>query len=153
LLAGAIAGMLALSASQLYLTWLVKLWADELLARPESSDVARLTLLAVLATLAIVSALFASRYWLAGINLGLVQQLRDALQARILRADFASIKSFPAGDLVSRMFNDAGAVSGFTENVLTRVVGEGFLALGAVALMFYLAWRLAFAALLAVPVL
>ena len=147
----AVASLLVLSAAQLYLTWIAKLWADELVDGSGGDDIPRLLLLGAAVTTVMASALFASRYLLASVNQALLGRLRDAIQAKLLRAELAAVRGFPAGDLASRAFNDVGVLSGFTEMALKRVIGEGFLLAGAVAMMLWLEWRLTLAALVMGP--
>ncbi len=52
---------------------------------------------------------------------------------------------------MSRMFNDAGALSEFVREILRRGVGETLIVVGATAMLFRLNWRLALVTGVAVP--
>jgi len=153
LVAAALASLVVFSASELFLTWVAKLWLEELLARSDSDAILRLMSIGALSTGVLVTALFLSRYLLAAINQGMVQRLRDQAQSRLIGAELPALREARSGDLLSRVFNDVGAVSGFAEAVLKRVVGEGLVTVGAIAMMVYIEWRLTLTALVLVPVL
>ncbi len=153
LVAVALASLVVFSASQLFLTWVAKLWLEELLARSDGGAILRLMWIGALSTGVLVTALFLSRYLLAAINQGMVQRLRDQAQSRLLGAELAALRAARGGDFLSRVFNDVGVVSGFAEAVLKRGVGEGLVTVGAIAMMLHIEWRLTLAALALVPVL
>ena len=75
--------LLALGGARLYVTWLVKLGEAPLFAGDMPTIVGLMTTGAGAAGVMIL-AMFASRYALASVNQGLVQQLRDAAQRRVL---------------------------------------------------------------------
>lgn len=150
-LAAAVASLLGLSASQLYLTWITKRWVQEGIVPRDPEAILRLSALSAAIAVVMVAMLFASSYLLARIHQDTIRRLRARMQERLLASTLPSLARFPAGDLVSRMLNDCAALSGFAEAVLKRIVGEGFLLVGAVVLMFVLEWRLAAAIFVAGP--
>jgi subfamily B ATP-binding cassette protein MsbA len=149
-LAGAVVSLVVLSGAQLYLTWLVKRWADGPLAG-DGRAVGSLLAAGVLVTAVMVAAVFVSRYLLNSVNQRMVQRLRDAALARLLALRVPVAQGFHSGELVSRIMNDAGILSGFVRDVLKRLLGEGLLVVGALAMTVYLQWRLALATGLIVP--
>ena len=146
----AVASLVVLSGAQLYLTWLVKRWADGPLAG-DGRGVGSLMAAGVLVTAVMVGAVFVSRYVLNGLNQRMVQRLRDAALARVLAMRVPAAQGFHSGELVSRIMNDAGLLSGFVRDVLKRLLGEGLLIVGALAMALYLDWRLALAVCALVP--
>jgi subfamily B ATP-binding cassette protein MsbA len=146
----AVASLLVLSAAQLYLTWLIKLWAEGLLAG-EAGMTRSLLTSGVALTGVVVGTVFLSRYALNSVNQRMVERLRNAAHERILALSIPAGRRFHSGDLVSRLFTDIGILSGFVRDVLKRLVGEGLLIFGAVAMLFYLHWRLALATCVLLP--
>ena len=122
-LAGAVVSLVLLSAAQLYLTWLVKQWADGPLVG-DGGDPVGLMIAGVAVTAIMVGAVFASRYLLNSVNQRMVQRLRDAALARILALRPAAAQEWRSGELVSRIVNDAGVLSAFVRDVLKRLLGE-----------------------------
>jgi subfamily B ATP-binding cassette protein MsbA len=140
-----------LGAAQLYLTWIAKQWAEGPLVSGDRAQMAHLLLRAALTALAMVLGIFASRYALRSVDQRMVQSLRDRAQERLLETDLKVARRFPTGDLMSRMFNDAGALSEFVREILRRGVGETLVVVGATAMLFRLNWRLALVTGVAVP--
>jgi hypothetical protein len=96
------------------------------------------------------AALFASRP-LASAGQRLVEELRGRAVARLLDAELSSARRFPAGEWLSRVFGDAGALAGFADVAVKRLLGDGLVAVGAIAAMFWLDFRLALAVTAIVP--
>ncbi len=140
-----------LGGAQLYLTWIAKLWAEGPLLSGDRAAMTRLLLRAAITALAMVAGIFFSRYSLRAVDQNLVQLLRDRAHERLLETDLSVARGFQTGDLMSRMFNDAGALSEFVREILRRGVGETLVILGAVAMLFRLDWRLALVIGAAVP--
>ncbi len=143
--------LVCLAAARLYLTWLVKVWSEELLDGG-SERLFSLMSEAVLVTIVVVAAVFASQYLMSSVNQRFVEALRDAVQRRLLTLSMTSLRRLRSGDLMSRVFNDVGALSGFVRDVIKRLLGEGLVLVGAVVMIFYLEWRLALATCVMVPV-
>jgi ABC-type multidrug transport system fused ATPase/permease subunit len=141
----------AVSGSQLLLTWLVKLWLDASAAGRGAEAVPRLLGLAAGVTLLASVALLLSRSLVASLNQRLLENLRDRAVGRLLRTRLQDMRRRQAGEVLSRVFADAGQLSGFVETLLKRLLGDGLVAAGALALMFTLDVRLALGACLVVP--
>ena len=151
-LAVAVVSVVALGISQLYLTWLVKRWVEGPLMTGDSATLRSLILLAGLTTLATMVFLFLSRYVITGLNQRLVERLRNQAVERIFASEVASVRRHPSGELLSRLFNDAGLLSAFYSTILRRFIREAIVAAGAVVMMFVLHWRLALVTFTLVPV-
>jgi subfamily B ATP-binding cassette protein MsbA len=132
-----------LSGAQLYLTWIAKLWAEGPLVNGNRQAMSRLIDLAILTSAVLVCSLFVSRYFLRSINQALVQRLRDRAQHRLFEVELHSVRRFQNGELMSRLFNDAGALSEFVREILRRGIGESLVVAGALAMVFHLNWKLA----------
>ncbi len=147
----ALTSLLGVALGQLYLTWLVKLWAEGPVLRGDRAMLDWVLTRGAVVTAGMVIAVFLSRYVLNSINQRMVERLREAVHARLLAVGVAQVRQRPDGEWLSRVFNDAGALSGFVRDVLKRLVGEGVVLAGALAMMFYLQWRLALIGCLLVP--
>jgi len=143
--------LLCLDGAQLYLTWLVKRWVEEAVLNRDDTGLRWLMVTGTLVTVAAVVAVFVSRYMLNSVNQRMLQRMRDALHQRLMGMGVTAVRQFPSGEWMSRFFNDAGALSGFVRDILKRLIGEGAIFIGAIAMMFYLQWRLALATCVLVP--
>ena len=150
-LAVAIISLLAGAAAQLYLTWLVKLWTEGPVLGADGGGLRMLMRRGALTATVLVVAVFLSRYLLNSVNQMLVQRLRDAVQRRVLTLGVDAVRQAPTGEWLSRLLNDAQALSGFVRDTLKRFLGEGLVLVGAVAMMFHLEWRLALLTCTVVP--
>jgi subfamily B ATP-binding cassette protein MsbA len=144
-------GFGVLGAGRLGLTWLVKLWVEGPIATHEASQARRLLVDAGALTAGMFVALAASRYLLASVNQGLLERLRGRAVARIFEVELTAVRKFPVGEWISRVFLDVAALAGFVENVVKRLLGDGLVAIGAIAMMFWLDIRLALAVAALVP--
>ncbi len=140
-----------LSATQLYVTWLIKQWVEGPILAHDTSQVRPLLLRAIVAASIGMVSLFASRYSLAAAGQRMVERLRDQGMDAILRAPVNAVRSSPAGEWLSRLFNDVNILSTFLGTVARRIVAETIILCGSIALMFVLSWRLALAMLIVVP--
>jgi ATP-binding cassette, subfamily B, bacterial MsbA len=142
-----------LGASQLYLTWLAKLWSEGPLVNGDRTLMSSLLVKAVVTSTIFVLSLLGSRYFLRSMNQLLVQNLRDRAQRRLLHVGLSSVRRLPIGEWISRMFNDAGLLSEFVREILRRAIGEGMVVIGALTMAFYLNWRLALVLSIAGPLI
>jgi len=150
-LAGATAGFAVLGVGRLLLTWLVKLWVEGPIATRDAAQVRRLLAEAALLTGVMFVALGVSRYLLAAANQRLLENLRGRAAARLFRVELSSVRERPTGEWISRVFSDAGALTGFVENLVKRLLGDGLVAVGALAMMFWIDFRLSIASAAIVP--
>ena len=150
-LALALASLVGLGVAQLALPWIVKTWVEGPLGHGGVGDI-RSPLLAAGGVVVVVAVLlFVSRALLASVNQRLLERLRNEAVSRLMRCRPPVLRVYPTGDVMSRVFQDAGMLSGFVENVFKRLLGDGILALGALAMMFVLDPRIAVATCLLAP--
>lgn len=140
-----------LGVAQLYLTWLVKLWAEGTMARGDAALIYSLLIHAVLTTVAAILAECSFRYLLSSVNQRFMERLRNEIHANLLSRNITMARALPTGEWMARVFNDIGALSTFLRDVVRRLVGEGIIVIGAIGMMFHLQWRLALVACLLVP--
>jgi subfamily B ATP-binding cassette protein MsbA len=145
-------GLAGLGGGQLCLTWFAKLWADGPLRTGDYHTMARLSWEVSALTIVMMAGLFISRYELNSVNQRMVMRLRNQAQHHLLGLEVGAIRRYQSGDLMSRMLNDAGTLSTFVREILRRLIGETFIIGGAIAMIFYLNWRLALITGLMVPV-
>ncbi len=143
--------ILALTLSRLYLTWLVKLWVEGPLSRPEAGGERRLLLAGGAAVAVMAASVFLSHILLADVNQRMLHHLRNQLQKQLMQLGVRGLRRFHSGDLFSRVFNDIGMLGSFVRDVFNRLIGESLVAAGALTLMFTLNWRLALITCLIVP--
>jgi subfamily B ATP-binding cassette protein MsbA len=145
------ASLLGLAAAQLYLTWLVKLWTEQAVGSADPAVLRSLLNRAAVTTAVTVVAVFASRYLLNSVNQRMIEGHREAIDRRLLQMPVSAVRERRSGEWLSRVFNDTGALAGFVRDILKRLVGEGIVLIGSIAMMFYLRWELAAIACLLVP--
>jgi ATP-binding cassette, subfamily B, bacterial MsbA len=133
----------ALAFAQLELTWIAKLWTDGPLKTGDQRQLAALARHAIEIAIVLVTGLFTSRYLLQSLNQHLLQDLRDRAQAHLLEIELSTVRRFQVGELMSRLFNDAGSLSQFVREILRRGIGETIVLIGALVILFRLDWRLA----------
>lgn len=142
----------AISACQLYLTWLIKEWVEGPVLGADASAAIGLLARAIAVSAIAMVAIFSSRYALAAASQRFVERLRNAASDALLAASPASVGRTTSGEWLSRIFNDVNVLSQFIGIVMRRLVTETLVLAGAVVLMFVLNWRLALAAMITVPV-
>jgi ABC-type multidrug transport system fused ATPase/permease subunit len=147
----AAAGLVLLSATQLYVTWLIKQWVEGPILAHDTSQFRPLMIRAVIAASIGMASLFASRYALAVAGQRMVESLRDQGMNAILRARVNAVRSASSGEWLSRLFNDVNILSTFLGTVARRMIAETIILCGSIVLMFVLSWRLALAMLIVVP--
>jgi len=149
----AVVSLVGLGAAQLALPWMVKQWVEGPLTHGGAGQVRAALASAGVAVAAVAVLLLVSRALLASVNQRMLEHLRNGAVARVIEAEPVTVRGYPAGDLMSRVFQDAGMLSGFVENVLKRLLGDGILAVGALAMMFLLHARLALATCVLAPLI
>ena len=148
-----VASLVLLAAARLLLTWLVKVLSDDLLAHGAEAHLGTLISVASLTMAFIVGLVFVSQYAMHSLNHRLVERLRNQAMQRLLLWDMPSFRARHGGELLSRLLNDAAALTGFARDVVRRLLGEGLVLAGSIAMMLYLDWRLALVAYVMVPLI
>jgi len=151
-LAVASLAVLVAALCQLALTWLVKVWSDDLLAGADPAALRRVLALAAATVALLLVTVFVSRYLLAVFEKRLVQELRDEAAAALLAAEAGTVQGIAAGEWLSRLFNDPNALSGFVEDLLRRLLGGMAVTCGALVMMFVLDAQLTLAVGISVPI-
>jgi ABC-type multidrug transport system fused ATPase/permease subunit len=150
-LAIAIAAIVTLGASQLYLTWLVKRIVDGPIRTGTTAGLSAILIEAIATVIVAGVALGVSRYAVASANAHIVERLRLAAMSRVLGLTLPAARAYPAGDVLTRILTDAALLSTFFGTVVRRALRELVVAVGAFAMLFVINWRLALAGSLVVP--
>jgi len=148
----AVASLVGLGAAQLALPWMVKLWVEGPLVEGDA-ETGSLIAAAVAVAGMVAVFLFTSRLLLTSVNQRMLEQLRSGAVRRLMQMEPGRAHALSTGDVMSRVFQDAGMLSGFVEIVLKRFLGDGILAVGALVMMFVLHPLLAAVACLMAPVI
>ena len=129
--------LIGLAGTQLALPVVVKKWVEGPLSHggvPVGSH-----LLAAILTAGLLALfLFSSRLLVASVDQRMLEHLRNGAVGGLLGLEPSEIGRYPTGDAMSRVFQDAGLVSGFVANVLKRLLGDGLLVIGALIMMCWL---------------
>ncbi|MCB9171527.1 MAG: ABC transporter ATP-binding protein [Ardenticatenales bacterium] len=94
-----------------------------------------------------------ARYNLTVVGERIMATLRQQLFANVLRQELSFFHNTRIGEITSRMTNDVGAISQLITSYSVTLVERSLLALGALALMFMLNWRLTVAMFVTAPAL
>ncbi len=137
--------LIGLAGTQLALPVVVKLWVEGPLSHGGVPAWSHL-LAAVLTAALLALFLFSSRLLVASVDQRMLEHLRNDAVRGLLGQEPAEIGLYPTGDAMSRVFQDAGLVSGFVANTLKRLLGDGLLVIGALIMMCWLHLGLALAA-------
>jgi len=148
----AIVSVVVLSVSQLYFTWLLKLWVEGPLASGRAAEFHPLMVQAVVTTFAAIAALFGTRWVLVDMNQRFIESLRLRAFESLLALRLDAVQERATGDLVSRLLGDAGALANFLPTVLKRLIGEALLIVGAASLMFVIDWKIAAFVFVLIPI-
>ena len=93
-----------------------------------------------------------SAYLMTDIGQRVVRDIRDRLFRHILDQSAAFFSRRTTGQLMSRTTNDVNQVQQAVSETIGDLLREGLSAVGYIALMFYLEWRLALVAMVGAPV-
>jgi subfamily B ATP-binding cassette protein MsbA len=93
-----------------------------------------------------------SAYLMTDIGQRVVRDIRDRLFRHILDQSAAFFSRRTTGQLMSRTTNDVNQVQQAVSETIGDLLREGLSAVGYVALMFFLEWRLALVAMVGAPV-
>jgi ABC-type multidrug transport system fused ATPase/permease subunit len=146
---GALASLAVASAAQLGLALLARAWVDGPVMGGRLGEAPGLLgrSAGLLVVLAVASGL---GRWLTALTAQDLQlRLRASFQMQLLRARLGFVRQHPAGDLVTRLTADVGALGGLC-GALLRAPGDLLLVAGALSAMLWLDARVALLGLLVV---
>jgi len=162
MIGGALAGLLVQSVmllpAPLLQGWVVDLlvdWAKAGPGAPTREAVARAIAIGMFATVGLHLARSGLSWWtassMARISQEVVREIRGALHQKLMRLPMAYFDSQQTGRLMARVTSDVGGVLMFVRSGVIQLLSDLILAAAITGLLFYLQWRLALAAMVAVP--
>jgi len=124
-------------------------------AAPSKSSVASAIVLALACTIAL-HLLRAVLSWRIAAMMGRISQevvvaLRGALHCKLMRLPMAYFDAQQTGRLMARVTSDVGSILMFIRSGILQLLNDLILSAAIAVLLFWLQWRLALAALVAVP--
>ena len=96
--------------------------------------------------------LYLARTTLIKVGIKIVLNIQKQIAESILNSDTHTLESNHSGKYISHISYDVGLVYGFVSNGVLNLMKDSFTLIVLVALMFYQNWKLAFFALLMMPV-
>lgn len=108
---------------------------------------------AILPIIAIIQGLvfFASKYYVEWVGNRVITDLRLKLFKHIHTLPLQFFTQNRSGDLISRITNDTGMLTGLVANVIADAIRSPFTLIGSIAFMFYSNWQLSIMALVVFP--
>ncbi|MEW6758318.1 MAG: ABC transporter ATP-binding protein [Acidobacteriota bacterium] len=91
------------------------------------------------------------KYWLDGVGLSTITDLRDDLYARIVRQGQDFFADYPTGTLISRLLSDIERIKTSVSEKLTELLKDSFALLALVASAFWQDWRLTLLSFVTIP--
>ncbi|UXR69419.1 ABC transporter ATP-binding protein/permease [Staphylococcus sp. IVB6246] len=142
-------------AASMSIPYIVKVFIDEYLLQSRLSNQQVIGLLIAFIVIQIVGAIttYLSVYYLQYLALKVIQQLRIDAFHDITRLGMAFFDKTPSGSIVSRLTNDTEAIIEMFTGVLTSFLQAFLMIIASFVMMFVLDIRVAFFALIFVPII
>lgn len=142
-------------AASMSIPYIVKVFIDEYLLQSRLSNQQVIGLLITFIVIQIVGAIttYLSVYYLQYLALKVIQQLRIDAFHDITRLGMAFFDKTPSGSIVSRLTNDTEAIIEMFTGVLTSFLQAFLMIIASFVMMFVLDIRVAFFALIFVPII
>ena len=96
---------------------------------------------------------YISSYTMAWVSNHVICDLRNAMFARLMQLPTGYIDTHPSSRLITRVSYDVAGVASATSSVLTTLLNDSMVAIGLLAWMLYLNWKLTLIMLVAVPMM
>ncbi|APW59252.1 ABC transporter ATP-binding protein [Paludisphaera borealis] len=130
-------------------------WSKAGPGAPSREAVGRAIVLALAATIGLHLARSVLSWWTASamgrISQEVVREIRGALHQKLMRLPMAYFDSQQTGRLMARVTSDVGGVLMFVRSGVIQLLSDLILAVAITGVLFWLQWRLALAAMVAVP--
>jgi subfamily B ATP-binding cassette protein MsbA len=91
------------------------------------------------------------KYWMDGVGLATITDLRDVLYAKILRQGQNFFANYPTGTLISRLLNDIERMKTAVSEKLTELMNAGFSVVALVTSALVQDWRLTLLSFVTIP--
>jgi subfamily B ATP-binding cassette protein MsbA len=151
-LAAATAAMLGVASLTALLAYLVKPVLDDVFFAKKVHMLYILPPLVVVLYLLKGAFVYAHQYLMSYIGHAVITRLRDEVFAHLQRQSLAFFDTKPTGVLMSHLTFDIDLLQQSSSKVVTSLVKDSFTVIGLTAVIFYREWRLAFLAVIVLPV-
>ena len=131
--------------------YLVKPLLDEIFFKQDASLLNILPLALLLVFLVKGIFYFFQSYFLEMVGQCVIRDLRTRVYAHVMDQPLRFFHTTPTGELISRIVNDVTIIQSSVSYTLIRSLRDLFSVLGLVGVIFYMDWRLAFMALIFIP--
>jgi lipid A export permease/ATP-binding protein MsbA len=147
----AMVAMVAVGGFNALQAYLVKPLLDEIFFKQDASllNILPLALLLVFFIKGIFYFLYS--YFLEMVGQCVIRDLRTMVYSHVMEQPLRFFHATPTGELISRIINDVSIVQGSVSYTLVRSLRDFFSAFGLLGVIFYMDWRLAFVALIFLP--
>jgi ATP-binding cassette, subfamily B, bacterial len=142
---------LASTLLTLYVPYLSKALVDDAFMAGDPSALLRIVLLFLLVTLLGFVLNVASGLRYTRVSADILFDMRLALYSHLQRLSPRFYARTPLGEIVSRLNNDIGEIQRVAADTVLAVLGHVVFLVGAAAIMLWLDWRLALAAVVTLP--
>ncbi len=149
----ALASVTAYTALGLVAPWLTGYAIDRFISTGSPSGLPPLAALMLAAYLGGGYLQMVAGWIMASVSQGSLKLLRRDLFGRLQTLPVSFFDRVPAGELMSRLTNDIDAINQAVSQNVTTLVASSLSMAGIMVAMFLMNWRLAFAALLVVPIM
>jgi len=144
-------GMVMVSVSSSATAYLIKPILDKIFIAHNEKMLYILPFFIILAYLAKGIGSFIESYFIGYIGLDIIRKIRDDLLKHILNLDLDFFYKTHSGELMSRLINDIDRIKSAVSNQLSSLIKESLTALGLLAVVIYQSPKLAFFALIILP--
>ncbi len=144
-------GMIMVSVSSSATAYLIKPILDKIFIAHNEKMLYILPFFIILAYLAKGIGSFIESYFIGYIGLDIIRKIRDDLLKHILNLDLDFFYKTHSGELMSRLINDIDRIKSAVSNQLSSLIKESLTALGLLAVVIYQSPKLAFFALIILP--
>ena len=147
----AMVAMVAVGGFNALQAYLVKPLLDEIFFKQDASLLHLLPLGLLLVFFIKGIFYFFQSYFLEMAGQCVIRDLRTMAYAHVMNQPLRFFHTTPTGELISRIINDVSIVQGSVSYTLIRSLRDLFSVLGLLGVIFYMDWRLAFMALVFLP--
>jgi len=147
----AMACMLVVAASQATSAWLIKPVLDEIFVGRNTQMLRFIPLAVVVIFFLRGLGMYGQEFLMEAVGQRIIRRLRNDLYDRIQDLPLAFFHKERTGVLMSRITNDVNIVKAMVSTAVTGALKDAFTILGLAGVILYLDWKLAFIALIVLP--
>ena len=144
-------GMILVAGASSATAYLIKPVLDKIFIDHNEKMLYILPIFVILAYFAKGMGNFIESYFISYIGMDIIRKVRDELLGHILKLDLTFFFKFHSGELMSRLTNDIERIRSAVSWQMAALIKEGLTAIGLLAVVIYQSPRLAFFALIILP--